>query len=276
MDIALLKTFLEVARTRHFGKAADRLFLTQSAVSARIKLLEDRLGVVLFERRRNDIRLTEAGERLLRHAEGVVRAWERARQDMSLGQGDGQALQVGVGPDLWRLWANGWAARVTESEPELGFRFDLAPGDVLTERLNANALDLVFLIEPPQLAGVVYRQVLTLPLIMVSSVPDLDYREAARRGYWYVYWGLSFAVSHEALFEGVEMSHRTINSGEAALEFILEHGGSAYVPVEWAGPLINDGRIFKVDDAPEIERFGFAVWRPDSSRATLVERLIGL
>ncbi|MEX2517286.1 MAG: LysR family transcriptional regulator, partial [Gammaproteobacteria bacterium] len=45
MDVDLLKTFLEVQRTRHFGRAADNLFLTQSAISARIRQLEDELGV---------------------------------------------------------------------------------------------------------------------------------------------------------------------------------------------------------------------------------------
>ena len=50
MDIGVLKTFLEVNRTRHFGQAADNLFLTQSAVSARIRLLEQTLGVPLFSR----------------------------------------------------------------------------------------------------------------------------------------------------------------------------------------------------------------------------------
>ena len=58
MDTELLKTFLEVNRTRHFGKAAENLYLTQSAVSARIKLLEDLLGTPLFSRARNNVQLT--------------------------------------------------------------------------------------------------------------------------------------------------------------------------------------------------------------------------
>ena len=41
MDIDLLRTFLEVYRTRHFGRTAENLYLTQSAVSARIRLLEE-------------------------------------------------------------------------------------------------------------------------------------------------------------------------------------------------------------------------------------------
>nr|VUD34356.1 HTH-type transcriptional regulator hdfR [Raoultella sp. NCTC 9187] len=48
MDTELLKTFLEVSRTRHFGRAAEALYLTQSAVSFRIRQLENQLGVNLF------------------------------------------------------------------------------------------------------------------------------------------------------------------------------------------------------------------------------------
>lgn len=62
MDTELLKTFLEVSRTRHFGRAAESLYLTQSAVSFRIRQLENQLGVNLFTRHRNNIRLTAAGE----------------------------------------------------------------------------------------------------------------------------------------------------------------------------------------------------------------------
>ena len=63
MDIQLLRTFLELDRTRHFGKAAEILSVTQSAVSARIRLLEETLGVPLFIRRRNEI---QAGVRRFR------------------------------------------------------------------------------------------------------------------------------------------------------------------------------------------------------------------
>lgn len=72
MDTELLKTFPEVSRTRHFGRAAEALYLTQSAVSFRIRQLENQLGVNLFTRHRNNIRLTTAGEKLLPYAETLM------------------------------------------------------------------------------------------------------------------------------------------------------------------------------------------------------------
>lgn len=89
MDTELLKTFPEVSRTRHFGRAAEALYLTQSAVSFRIRQLENQLGVNLFTRHRNNIRLTTAGEKLLPYAEtlmntaGCARRWHTLRDTMN-------------------------------------------------------------------------------------------------------------------------------------------------------------------------------------------------
>ena len=63
MNTDLLRTFLEVAKTRHFGHAAENLYLTQSAVSSRIRQLETTVGVPLFTRQRNNILLTPSGDR---------------------------------------------------------------------------------------------------------------------------------------------------------------------------------------------------------------------
>ena len=83
MDTELLKTFLEVSRTRHFGRAAESLYLTQSAVSFRIRQLENQLGVNLFTRHRNNIRLTAAGEKLLPYAETLMSTWQAARKEVA-------------------------------------------------------------------------------------------------------------------------------------------------------------------------------------------------
>ena len=83
VDSELLKTFLEVSRTSHFGKAAETLYLTQSAVSFRIRQLETQVGADLFTRPRNNIQLTEAGERLVPYAEKLMETWLLAKKKFS-------------------------------------------------------------------------------------------------------------------------------------------------------------------------------------------------
>lgn len=94
MDIELLRTFLEVRRTLHFGRAAEAMFLTQAAVSARIKMLENLLGVKLFIRDRRDIKLTPEGNRLIPRADLLISEWRKVRQEISAG---GARRQISVG-----------------------------------------------------------------------------------------------------------------------------------------------------------------------------------
>ena len=68
MDIELARTFLEIVKTRSFVRAAEQLNLSQTAVSARIRALEEQLGRPLFTRNKNGASLTPAGEQFLRYA----------------------------------------------------------------------------------------------------------------------------------------------------------------------------------------------------------------
>ena len=70
--LTALRCFEVAARTEHFSRAADELHLTHGAVSRAVRLLEEDLGVMLFERRQRRVFLTEAGERLY---QAVGRGW---------------------------------------------------------------------------------------------------------------------------------------------------------------------------------------------------------
>jgi len=65
LSLRLLKHFVAVAEERHFGRAAERLHMTQPPLSQQMKRLEERLGVSLFERTTSSVQLTAAGEDLL-------------------------------------------------------------------------------------------------------------------------------------------------------------------------------------------------------------------
>ncbi|VDZ97041.1 transcriptional regulator HdfR [Salmonella enterica subsp. enterica] len=111
MDTELLKTFLEVSRTRHFGRAAEALYLTQSAVSFRIRQLENQLGVNLFTRHRNNIRLTTAGEKLLPYAETLMNTWQAARKEVAHTSRHNE-FSIGASASLWECMLNAWLGRL--------------------------------------------------------------------------------------------------------------------------------------------------------------------
>ena len=82
-SLDLLRGFEAAARHLNFTRAADELFITQSAVSRQIKALEDRLGVALFLRQPKGLRLTQQGERLYRAVSSALRELSDAMEALS-------------------------------------------------------------------------------------------------------------------------------------------------------------------------------------------------
>lgn len=274
MDIALFKTFLEVARTQHFGRAAEALFVTQSAVSARIKLLETQLGVELFSRRRNDIRLTPAGQRLRRHAETIVRGWERARTEVALEGVHAQTLALGCPFDLWDILLRDWANRMRQQAPQLVLQIENQPHDALVQRLLSGLLDLALLFEPPRLPDLVIRPLMEVPLVLVSSAPVSRVEAAFEQGYLMVDWGSAFALSQAEQLQNLPMPSARLSSGVLARDLMLASGGSAYLALPAIQRELDQGLLYRVPDAPVIERSAFVVCRPaDEARPAVQQAL---
>ncbi|UUZ71314.1 LysR family transcriptional regulator [Polaromonas sp. P1(28)-8] len=119
MDINLARTFLEIVSCHSFAQAADRLHVTQTAISARVKTLEDLLGRKLFVRNRAGASLTSAGEQFVRHAMTMVQVWERARQQMAVPPGRRALVTVGCEISLWDPLMLDWLLGMRESASDL-------------------------------------------------------------------------------------------------------------------------------------------------------------
>ena len=83
MELNQLRGFYEIAREGSFTRAADKLYLTQPAISLQVKALEEELDVALFERNRRQIRLTPAGEVLVQHARGIFEQLAAAQSEIA-------------------------------------------------------------------------------------------------------------------------------------------------------------------------------------------------
>ena len=89
-----LRYFLAVAEELHFTRAAERLYVSQPALSKQIRLLERNLGSKLFVRDKHEVRLTRAGEALLPHARRVLEAWDEAWAALEAAEAAGSARLV--------------------------------------------------------------------------------------------------------------------------------------------------------------------------------------
>lgn len=276
MDIVLLRTFLEVARTRHFGRAAEHLCVTQSAVSARIKLLEGTLGVTLFSRRRNDIQLTPAGHGLVRYAETIVRSWTRARQELALEGGLRRSLAVGCQLDLWAICLRDWTLRLRAARPELALQIEIMSAEILWQRLATGLLDLIVLFEPPRSAEVELEQVSEVQLLMVSDRPGLSVQEATERGYILVDWGTPFMIAHSDHFPELPTPSLRLTQGLMALDLLPVLGGAAYLPRPMVDAALRQGTLFPVADAPPIPRQVYAAFRAGDANRDSLRKALGI
>jgi len=276
MDIDLLRTFLEVHRTRHFGRAADRLFITQSAVSARIRLLEDDLGAALFTRARNNIDLTPAGRRFLRHAESILNAWNRARQDTLLAEADRVPLAVGGTFSLWDIVLQEWISVLATRLPNVSLLAEAHGAEPLLRRVLDGYLDIGFLFEPPAIDEVVVREVGNIDLVLVSTQARRGVEEAMGEGYVLVDWGPSFAAAHARHFPGAPTPRLRAGLGRIGLNHLLRAGGAAYLAEQMVRDLVQSRRLYVVADAPRIERRAYAVHLDGLERRPLIDEVLAL
>ncbi len=274
MDLELLRTFLEVNRTRHFGRAGEHLHVTQAAVSARIKLLEEQLGVQLFVRRYKDLQLTPEGNRLVRRADMMLSSWRKARQEVVLG-GSANQLTLGGSLRLWDVALQSWFHAVRANAPELGLIVESNAPDTLTRRLLDGHLDLIFMLEPPQLETLQVREVASVELVLVSSRAGVSADEATAEGFLMVDWGITHGLDFARLFPDAPEPTVRVSQAKMAYEHLLALGGAAFLPVRMIASAVDTGDLHVVKDAPVIGRTAHAVFPLRSEKLELIEKVLG-
>ena len=146
MDIRFLTTFIEVAKTRHFGKAAENLYLTQSAVSARIKLLEEYFHTTLFIRQRNSIQLTQSGEKLLPYAKQLCTTLNEAKQELQIQSSE--YVVCGATQLASELFLPQVLSHLHNKFPDWSVKAEVLTLDSLSRQLHERVTDLAFSTEP--------------------------------------------------------------------------------------------------------------------------------
>jgi len=274
VDVDALKTFLEVNRTRHFGQAADNLYLSQSAVSARIRMLEQEVGVPLFTRQRNNIQLTAAGQRLLRYAENILTTWHRAKQEIGTNDASQIPFTIGSMTSLWDVLLQPWIAYMQDSLPELILHAEINDPLTLLRRIKEGTMDMAFLFDYPQSTEVEIVEIMQIPLILISSVAGITAEQALSSNYMLVDWGTSFANAHAQHFANMPAAHMRLSHGRMAKDLILSRGGSAYLAEPMVQEEIRKKKLFRIKNAPTINRGAYAAYSRESERGATIQHAL--
>jgi LysR family transcriptional regulator, flagellar master operon regulator len=274
LDTELLKTFIEVQRTRHFGKAAENLYLTQSAVSFRIRQLEQQLSVNLFSRYRNNIQLTAAGERLLPHAEAILTALQRARQDVSVSADQALQLSIAATANVWDAFLLQGFINIQRALPGLSWRAESMGKDQIARQVLERQLDLAILFDAPKIDEMQIDKLGDIKLLPVTTFTDTTGTEAMRRQNILVDWGTAFDIQHARFFPDLPPPQLRTGSARIALELMQQSGGSAYLPDTMVKNLLADTSLRLIEDAPVMTREMFAVSLPKAAQRAKVNDII--
>lgn len=274
MDTDLLRTFIEVSKTRHFGRAAENLYLTQSAVSFRIRQLEQQLGVSLFARHRNNIQLTAAGEHLLPYAETILHTLGRAKQELARDEAQQHQLAVGAPLFCWEMGLQQWVDSCLERQPDLALRLETANREQLCRHLLERSLDLAILAEPSKIDEVTVRPLTEYQLSLVSRSPNLTASQLGKQPLIWLEAGL--AAGLHALPQELMQRMPALQTGsvQQALNHLLRHGGVAYLPRHLVANHIRQGELHLVEGMPPLVRPLYLAFRTGAAQDERLEPLL--
>jgi len=274
MDIDRARTFLEIVHSGSFLKAADRLHVTQTTVSARIRTLEDELGRQLFIRNRNGAQLTPSGREFERFAQSFVQIWERARHQLAIPSGRTSVVALGGELSLWNPLLLDWLVWMKKAKPEIAIHAQVGVPDQLLDQLRTGVLDIAVLYAPKLLPGFKVELLVEEQLVLVRTRNE---EPASAKDYVYVDWGPLFAAQHDASSTAFGEPGLLVGLGPLGLSYILRAGGMGYFRRGAAAPHIDSGELEIVQGAPEFTYPAYAVY-PEASetRTDIQEALRGL
>jgi DNA-binding transcriptional LysR family regulator len=271
MDTELLRTFLEVRKTRHFAKAADNLFITQAAVSARIKQLEGLMGQRLLTRDRNNIQLTAAGHQLVPNAESMLEIWSRALLETATGELP--LLVMGCLSSLRETYLDGWLAPLLIGHPDWRLQLESLNTLEVISRVRDRSLDLGLIYEAPRAPDLWSEELASFELRLVSAFPGMSL-ESGLENYIHVDWGTSLAAARDTQLSGRVRVRARLDSAVLARRLILALGGCAFLPHPLVAADIAEDRLFPVADSPTPTRVAFLVGASERRDTPAVDEMV--
>ncbi len=275
MQVDWIATFLDLCETRSFNRTADRLRVTQSTVSARIRALEAALGCRLLQRSRAGTSLTTEGLRFEPHARALRHGWAEAQHAV---RGAGEAamvLRIGIQRDLADHHIGDWMTRFRDAVPGAGFYIEADYSEQMCTDLVTGALDLAILYTPKPQPDLHFESLGEIPYRMVSTVADrLD--EVRPDSYVRGNFAPAFSATHAALLPNLGAAPISSGQNTTVAGLIQALGGTAYVLEDTGRAMAETGLARPVRDAPVIRQPVFAAIQIRNRHRKVHHRLLTL
>src|SRR5690554_2816823 len=242
MDLNLARTFLAVVYEGSFVMAAERMCVTQTAVTARIKNLEEQVGTELFIRKPGGATLTKAGEQFIPVAQNLLNTWQNALKQLQ--QIPEPQLRLASEFSLCNPWLGSWCSELLQQQ--ITVQSTIGEASLLLDSLEAGKLDVLLTHHPRYRPALQVEQLLEEKLILVASSAGQLPQPSI-----YIDWGLEFSRQYSQAFPDPSSVRLHTNHARMALDFMLEHGGSGYFRTHVVRQYLDSGRLYPVVAAPE-------------------------
>ena len=171
MNLRFVEAFYWAVTLKSVTRAAEKLFVTQSALSSRISALEAELGVLMLDRRDKQFRLTTAGTRFFRHAERLLNLQREIKAELGGLTGAAvspMSLRVGAIESVLHSWLIAWLQALRGEYPQLELALAVETTPVLLDQMKRGAADLVLTAVPASGDGVLTQALAPMPMVFVG------------------------------------------------------------------------------------------------------------
>src|ERR1700760_1966480 len=171
LTLRQMRVFAAVAPTLSFTGAARELHLTQPAVSQQVKLLEDEVGLPLFEQIGRKVHLAPAGAELLRYTEQAMELLRQAGESLAAMRGLKRGVLKLGAVSTAKYFAPSLLSAFKPAYPEVTIKFAVGNREEIIQQLAANEIDLVIMGRPPRELETVAEPFAKHPLVIIAA-PD--------------------------------------------------------------------------------------------------------
>src|SRR3982751_5285060 len=170
MNPRFVEAFYWVATLKSMTRAAEKLFMTQSAISSRVSALEEELGIALVDRRdRQQFALTNAGMRFLSYAERLMTIHRQIRDELGTEEAGVHLLRVGAIESALHTWLIPMLQHLRSVHPKLQLELTVEITPVLAEAVRRGTLDLVFAAQSVSAPDIRTRPLPTMEMVFVGA-----------------------------------------------------------------------------------------------------------
>lgn len=257
MNIASLGTFIAIVESGSLVRASEQLNVTQSTVTARLKTLEHDLGQTLVNRHKSGVRLTPAGSKLIRYAKIMTGLWQQARHEAGLPDGTEALVNFGCHADLWQAGGKTFFDHIAGQHESIALSVLHGSQLELEQALADGLVDIILSYQPfardTQTVYTLAPEQLLLYSDRVGSPIKFDPK------YVFVDHGEEYRRFHAEHYHDAGTARINFDSSQWALEYLLEQGGSAYLPEKLVQQYLDAGRLHLLAEAPGFARKRYVV-----------------